>query len=461
MLRSLWLLGLYVSFIGTGLVAPFVTTLGYIWVDTFQPQHVAYLFLNQFPVAMVMGAAAFATYLLLDRRSPPPFFPETALQIVLALWCTATLVWAEVPDMAWLKWDWAFKVLIFTTFVPYVIRSRVQIEALVSTYVFALAANFVPFGLKTLISGGGYGRNLGLQGGNGGLAEGGQLSTVCLMAIPLALFLGHYGQLLPRFRFLQLGFWGLAALAVATAVGTHERSALVGLLVLLAIMVTQSKHKVAYALGAAAVLSGLLLATSAAWNERISTIQNYSTEGSAFVRLQVWRWTADYVAQHPLGGGFMLHLINHIQIPSLNGGAPEIQFGRAFHSIYFELLGEQGYPGMALFLLITGLAVYRLRRTAKRAKVYPELEWVVGLSGALQAGIAVFLTSGAFVGIAYQPMYWYFIAMSISVNAYMWRVERNMATQASGWRAIATAPATGGWRNRPMPPAVGSYSRTR
>ena len=29
---------------------------------------------------------------------------------------------------------------------------------------------------------------LGLQGGNTGLAEGGQLSTVCLMAVPLSLY---------------------------------------------------------------------------------------------------------------------------------------------------------------------------------------------------------------------------------------------------------------------------------
>lgn len=461
MLRSLWLLGLYFSFIGIGLAAPFVTTLGYVWVDTFQPQYVAYLLLNQFPVSMVMGAAAFVTYLMMDRRSPPPLFPETALQLVFALWASITMIWAAAPEMAWLKWDWASKVLLFTAFVPYVIRSRVQIEALIYTYVFALAANFVPFGLKTLISGGGYGVNLGLQTGNGGMAEGGHLSTVCLMSVPLALFLGHYGQLLPRVRFLPLAFWGLAGLAIATAVGTHERSALIGLLVLLAIMVAQSKHKVAYSIGAAVVLAGLLLATSAAWNDRISTIQNYSTEGSAFVRLQVWRWTWDYVAQNPLGGGFMVYVINSIQLPGLNGGAPEIQFGRAFHSIYFEILGEQGYPGMGLFLLITAFAVYRLRRTAKRAKLYPELEWVGGLSRALQAGMAVFLTAGAFVGLAYQPMYWYFIAMGVSLNAYMWRVERNMATQTSGWRAVAAVPASDGWRNRPMPPAVGTLSRTR
>ena len=51
------------------------------------------------------------------------------------------------------------------------IRSRIQIEAFAQTYVLSLAANFVPFGVKTFISGGGYGTNLGLEQGNAGLSE--------------------------------------------------------------------------------------------------------------------------------------------------------------------------------------------------------------------------------------------------------------------------------------------------
>lgn len=62
MLRSLWLLGIYLMFLGIGTTAPFVLVLGYVWVDTFRPQQVAYLFLNQIPVALIMGACAVAAY---------------------------------------------------------------------------------------------------------------------------------------------------------------------------------------------------------------------------------------------------------------------------------------------------------------------------------------------------------------------------------------------------------------
>lgn len=58
MLRSLWLLFVYASFLGLSAAAPFVATLGYVWVDTFGPQNVSYILLNQIPVAMIMGAVA-------------------------------------------------------------------------------------------------------------------------------------------------------------------------------------------------------------------------------------------------------------------------------------------------------------------------------------------------------------------------------------------------------------------
>ncbi len=229
MLRSTWLLLLYLSFLGLGITTPFVMTLGYVWVDTFQPQAVTYFVLNELPVAFIMGAAAVVTYIALDRRSPPPITTPMVCQILLAIWMTLTLLWAELPDRAWVKWDWAFKTMAFAAFIPFVIRSRVQIEAFAQTYVFSLAANFVPFGLKVLVSGGGYGRNLGLQGGNSGLAEGGLLSTVCLMAVPLALFLGKHGRLVPKLPMMNVAYGGIALLAVATAFGTYERSALVGM----------------------------------------------------------------------------------------------------------------------------------------------------------------------------------------------------------------------------------------
>ncbi len=466
-MRSLWLLFVYTSFLGLSVAAPFVATLGYVWVDTFQPQNVAYIVLNQMPVALIMATVALGSYLVLDRRSPPRLSTETILQLAMAVWVTATLAWAEAPDAAWTKWDWAFKTLLFAAFVPYVIRSRVQIEAFVQTYVFSLAANFIPFGLKTLISGGGYGSNLGLQQGNSGLSEGGLLSTMCLMIVPLAVYLGRHSQLVPRGRLMTLAYWGIGALAIITAIGTYERSALIGLLVLVIYMWTRAKHKIGFGIVAGVIACLVIYTTSSAWNERISSIGNFEQETSAYTRILVWKWTLGYTATHPLGGGFAAYLIDRVDIPGVGDEPGFTQFGRAFHSIYFEVLGEQGYPGLIMFLSTAGLTLLKLRRLSKKAAGHPDLQWVIDLSNALQSGLAVFLTSGAFVGIAFQPMFWYFISMSISLNAYMWRAEHDQVPAPANRRAkaagqpdgaVAQAP-TAGWRDRPVVQSVDTFRR--
>jgi probable O-glycosylation ligase (exosortase A-associated) len=437
-LRSVWLLFLYLSFLGIGVAAPFVMTLGYVWVDTFRPQEVTYIILNELPVALIMGAGSFLTYLALDRRSPPPLMLQSVLQIAMAIWMTASLLWAEVPSRAWDKWDWAFKAMVFAAFVPLVIRSRVQIEAFVQTFVFSLAANFVPFGIKVLISGGGYGQNLGLLSGNGGLAEGGYLSTVCLMAVPLALYLGAHGQLIPRIPMIRVAYIVVATLAVVTALGTYERSAVIGLVVLGIYMFLRSRRKLVFGLFAGMATVAIVAGSAASWNQRISTIGEYQSDNSAYVRVLVWQWTLGYVATHPLGGGFDAYVINTINVPpdEANPGG-SVQISRAYHSIYFEVLGELGWPGLAMFLVVAVSSIVSLIRLSSKCRKLPGLAWVADMSDAVQSGMFVFLSSGAFVGLAFQPPFWYFVSMGICLRAYVWHAERTEDRPLPGWRRTA------------------------
>ncbi|MGE4046130.1 MAG: putative O-glycosylation ligase, exosortase A system-associated, partial [Acetobacteraceae bacterium] len=451
----------YVSFLAIGLCAPFVLTLGYVWVDTFRPQEVAYVLLNQFSVSAVMGAAAIISYVVMDRRAPPPPLMTQLLTAAMAAWITTTLLWAVAPEAAWIKWDWAFKTVAFAAFMPLVIRSRIQIEAVVQVYLLALAANFVTFGAKTLISGGGYGTNLGLQGGNSGLAEGGLLSTACLMAVPLALYLAKHNLLAPKWKIVSLGYLGLAALAVITAIGTYQRSALIGLVVLGVTTFMKSRHKLM--LGAAGVVVALVLGylMSERWTERVSTITEYNEESSALGRILVWQWTLEFAAANPLGGGFNSFIINHITYP---GGT--MQFGKAFHSIYFEMLGEHGWPGLIMFLTIVASTMLSLRRLKKRIKGHPDALWCSELANALQVSIFVFMSAGAFVGIAFQPMFWHMIALSVSLRAYVIRIEQQQTSRAIPWRrpdaagtAASTLPRPGadeGWRGRASRASAGA-----
>lgn len=443
--RSLFLIVVYLSFLALGLVAPFIVTLGYVWVDTFRPQDVTWYVLDQLPVAAGMGIAALASYFLMDRRSPPRFTLTTLLTLLIGCWITATMYWADVPT-GWSKWDWAFKTVMFSAFIPLVIRSRVQIEAFLQVYVFSLAANSIPFGAKVLISGGGYGYNLGLSAGNSNLSEGGLLSIAVLMALPLALHLSRHTQLLPRTRLVKLGYMALAGSILLTALGTYQRSALVGMAAMGGYMLLRSRHKLVFALCLTLIVVAIAYLMSDAWIDRIATIKDPTAEGSANLRLLVWAWTAKYVSTHPFGCGFDCFMINRIELPD-----GSVVFGHAFESSYFEILGEQGFVGMGLFLGVVMYAFYDLRRLAHRTRTIPHLAWCADTSDALQAGMVVFMTGGAFLDVAFQPELWYFIALSVSLREYVRRLEKQ------------TAPVVG-WRARTLPPvtvtAVSAVART-
>jgi probable O-glycosylation ligase (exosortase A-associated) len=302
MLRSLYLVIIYLSFIVLGAAAPFIFSLGYVWTDLFRPQLVAYIILPSIPVSLIMGALAFGAYILMDRRAPPPITVVFVLTVLLGIWITLTTIFvAVVPEPAWTKWDWAVKTVLFSAFIPFVIRSRVQIEAFMQVYLFAVFIHILPTGLKTIISGGGYGRELGLVGGNTGFGEGSTLATAAVMMIPVIFWLMKHNMLMPRLKIVRLGYFGMAVAALACTVGTYARTGLVGLIVVGSVMWLRSRRKIGFGVIIAAAMVFVGFLASDQWNARISTIDDYQTESSSLGRILVWKWTLQFVASKSTG----------------------------------------------------------------------------------------------------------------------------------------------------------------
>src|SRR5262249_34058069 len=268
--------------------------------------------------------------------------------VVLALWVTATTFSAIAPFAAWWKWGWAVKVVLFSVFIPFVIRSRIQIEAFIQVYVISLAANVIPFGFKTIFSGGGYGHSLGLITNTSVLGEQDTLATACTLAIPLIVYLMHHTRIIPRGKLTTISYGTLIILIVATTIGTQERAALLGLGAAAAGLWMKSQRKLLLAGIFALAGVGILASAPAAWWDRMSTISEGSKEGSIAVRLKMWEWTLDLVAQRPNGAGFEAYRTSVLEFP-LPNGKTRVEYGRAFHSSFFEVLGEHGWFGLGLF----------------------------------------------------------------------------------------------------------------
>jgi len=444
-MRSLFITLCYASFFIVGAVAPFVFTLGYLWVDSFLPQAIAFSLINDLPVSMIAAIAAFGGYALLDRRDPPRICFMTVLLVLFAAWVTlSTFAWAVVPIAAATKWNVVVKTLVFTAFIPLVIRSRIQIEAFLQVWLFGFAINFLPLGVKALISGGSYGRELGVQSSGAGafsLGSDARTATLALMFVPIMLFLRQHTKILPAHWLTSAMYLTIIVIAFCAAYGTYERTAVVVAAVLATLLWLKSRRKML--LGAAFVVATLVGASfvPADWMERMATIAEPGHEN----RLDVWRWTLDYALEHPLGGGFEVHQIDRLGPVNPDGSRSWLYA----HNDFFEVLGEQGWLGLTIFVALIATSVFYLRGAARRARRFPNLAWCRDLATALQMALVVQLTGGMFVALGFQPPLYMIFALAISLREYVYRVvkasERPIASMGRpGERGLASSPQPSG-----------------
>ena len=457
-MRSLFLFFIFLGYTTIGIAVPFVATLGYVWVDLLRPHQLAWGILTSVPVALILFGSTFIGYLLFDRRSPPKIGALMVLIALFAVWVTLTGLWAEVPDSAWVKWDWAFKVLIFALFVPFVIRSRIQIEAFLLTFLFSVSGVAIAYGIKTLATGGaGYGQRYALNLGHFGLGESSTMAVACVMLIPVIFYMAKHSLILrqiPGLKYLSLG---LAFLFVLAIIGSHARTGLVALAAVGGVYFLLSKRKILFGTFMAFMIVMSVPFLSSDWTERMQTITTFEEDGSAAGRIAVWRWTLDYVSSNPLGGGFDAYLINSVEVPIVqvdrNGDRVVIMGqaqAKAFHSNYFEVLGEHGVPGFIIYFSILYLALSGLWRLHKQGKKGEMPLWLGDLATALLIGMFGFIVGGMFVGIAFQPLFFHFAAMVICLQQYVHRLaqteEPKGVLQGAGFPAMTQRAY--GWKLR-------------
>jgi hypothetical protein len=90
--------------------------------------------------------------------------------------------------------------------------------------------------------------------------------------------------------------------------------------------------------------------------------------------------------------------------------------GTDAHSIYFEVLAEHGFIGLALFLAIGVFALSACRRLIKDNKRDPDRRWIADLAAMIQVSLIGYAVSGAFLGLAYFDYYYAILAIIIGLQ---------------------------------------------
>ncbi len=444
-MHDLAFVGFLAMLFGLGFRRPFLFVLGYVYIDVVAPQRLTYFLLNSVPISLIAVVLAVLGWAFADDKRDARFAPRQGLILLLLVYCGVTTTVAEFPVSAIEKWGWVWKSLAFAAFLPLTLRTRLRIESLALFMILGAATIIIVGGIKTLASGGGYGALNLMVTNNTGLYESSIISTVAICIIPLIMFLRKHGTIFPPEWRVNLFCYALVFACLLMPIGTEARTGLLCIAVLALLTLRGTKRRFTYLFTAAVLAVVAIPMLPQSFTKRMDTIRSYKSDQSAGTRLAVWAWTIDYAKQHPFGGGFEAYLGNNLRIKTIHtedtgAGADvseriDLDRARAFHSSYFEMLGEQGYPGLLLWLFIHASGIVRmefLRRRFKFRAADDDDQWIGDLAEALQHGHIIYMVGAAFVGIASQPFVYMLVGLQIGLDTY---AQRRAAEAA--WKPFA------------------------
>jgi probable O-glycosylation ligase (exosortase A-associated) len=445
----------FLAFIGfvlvLGLKRPFLWVLLYVYIDILAPQRIGYTLITTIPVSLIAFAAAFGGWIALDRKDGSRFSVRQGLMLLLLIYCFWTTGHADFPEDAATKWDWVWKALLFAIFLPLTLTTRARIEALALVLVLSVATIVIGTGMKTVLGGGGYDNLKFFVKDNSGIYESSTLATVAIGMVPLLWWLVRHGTV---FR----PHWTVTAFAVALTfacllvpVGTEARTGLLCIAALAGLTLRYIKQRVMFIMAGAALGLTALPFLPQTYYDRMATIAEPGGDESASTRVAVWKWTLDYVAEKPMGGGFDAYRSNRFSyvmpVKQVDGNTTTIEYkevvdkGRAYHSSVFEMLGEQGWAGLAIWLMLHVLGLWQMERLQRRWKQQDDEAtlWIGPLAAALQMGALIYIVGALFQGIAYQPVMLMLVGLQTGLYSYAQRIDSAQGRAAVAARSRQTA----------------------
>lgn len=373
------------------LARPYVGVLVWSWLGYMNPHRLTWGFAYTLPFAMIVALATLTALLMSKEPKRIPWTRETILLLVLIGWMFMTTVFSLYPWLAWEQWDKVWRIMLMTFVTMMLINDEHRIKMLV--FVIALSLGF--YGLKGgvfVIQTGGKHSVMGPA--HTFIGDRNSIGLALIMAVPLL----HYMQLQMSRWYFRYAIMAVVALTLVAIVGTHSRGALVGIAAMLIFYLLKSRRKFAafFALIPLAVV--LYTVMPEHWFQRMETIETWEEDKSASERVRAWHNSIDLANTRFIGGGMR---------------ALVLWGGRDSHSIYFGMLGEHGWVGLGMFLLLLFFTWRSGSWIIRHTKHHANLIWARDLAAMTQVSLVGYMSAGAFLGLQYFDLFYHLLAIVV------------------------------------------------
>jgi putative inorganic carbon (HCO3(-)) transporter len=410
--RNLFLLLAISAGLCLALLYPYAGVLLWTWIALQVPHEEAYGFVQSAPINLIVALVTIIAWIFSRERKRLPVDSISATIFAFLVWTTVCGFFAFDPSWSWPYWERTWKVFALGLLIAALTTNRVRVQALLWVIVLSLFYYGVKGGVFTIVTGGHF-RVQGPQ--NSIIGDNNQLSVGLLMVLPIAFYLRHQSESKLVKQALLLGI----VLSIIAILGSYSRGALIGLATLSFVSLFSLRHRIRYLIAGSLFTVFTFVFMPDSFFRRMHTIFAPGQDLSVHGRLVAWQVAWMYARDHfPFGAGFygpQLPMLFHSYFPA--------ETPRAAHSIYFQVLGEQGFVGFVLYLGLLLAAFVRCSKIISATRRAPQKEWIKDLVRSIQASLIVFCVSAAALSMAYYDLFVICVALLLPL--------RNLARQSN------------------------------
>lgn len=418
-MRDIVFVALFAVLVVLAFKRPYISVSLWLWAGLFVPAYWLYGFAKDISFQSILVAITVLVYLFDRNKNKFSINLLYFLVILIYLHFTVTtFTTIGIEEKTWLEWDKFSKTMLLMLFITLIIRTRTHFNYILMVFVASMGVMGVVEGLKFILSGGSH----IISGPDDNiLSDNNHFALALDMVVPIIAYL------LAQYRNSKIRPFLLIALvlSILSVLGTESRGGFIGLVIIAAFFFLSSKRKTVVIISFVIVAGLASLVLTERWYSRMDTIDSAEEDSSFMIRVKAWKMYTLMAMERPaVGAGFRSVEVVHVW-ESLAPNFYKLSFiespepgniAWAAHSIYFQVLGDHGFVGLGLLMLILLTAYLTLMNIMRKVKDIERLEWQYQLAKMLKISLIAFSTAGAALSLPYAEIFWAMLAIIISLD---------------------------------------------
>lgn len=427
-MRDLVLTGIIFGLLPFVFKRPWLGVLLWTWIGMMNPHRLTWGFAYSMPFAAIVGVVTLLAFMFSREPKRFPVTPATVTLLFLVLWMNVSFLFGINPIAhQYGQWDKVMKVQFFIIITLMVMNSEERIKWLVWVATMSVAFFGIKGGIFTLTSGAGS----MVLGPSGSFIEGNtEISLAITVVIPMMFYLLSQSDK----WWIR---WGLGlgmALCAVAVIGSYSRGGLLAIAAMGGFLWLKSRNKVIIGIALVLLVPLLLGIMPEKWFDKMATIGTYQQDSSAMGRINAWQFAFNLAKDRPLtGGGFRAFTDEAFSV-----WAPNPTDVHDAHSIWFQMMGEHGFVGLGLFMLLWLFAWRLASGIIKDCKKKENLRWASDLAAMIQVSFIGYFVGGSFLGLAYWDMPYVLLSMLVLTKLAIEKQQREPMLSSA---PIAGVPA--------------------